>query len=155
MNTTDITEAANACIATRVHRLSRLVTRVYDEAMRPLGITGHQYILLAQIATRDEISCIDMVVEMDIDKSTLSRNLKRLITMGFVTMGPHRGRYPRILGITASGKYLLEKALSQWQDAQSRTLDAMSAESGSLLDLLLAKAERIRPVVFTKRKAVV
>ncbi|MES1180176.1 MAG: MarR family transcriptional regulator, partial [Hyphomicrobium sp.] len=37
----DIAEmTANACVATRVRQLSRIVTRVYDDAMRPLGITA-------------------------------------------------------------------------------------------------------------------
>ena len=37
----DIAETtANACLATRVRQLSRIVTRVYDDAMRPLGITA-------------------------------------------------------------------------------------------------------------------
>ena len=30
------------CLATRVRQLSRIVTRVYDDALRPLGITASQ-----------------------------------------------------------------------------------------------------------------
>ena len=36
----DIAESTSAaCISTRVRQLSRIVTRVYDDALRPLGIT--------------------------------------------------------------------------------------------------------------------
>jgi hypothetical protein len=53
---TDIAEAtAGACLATRVRQLSRIITRVYDDAMRPLGITASQYTLLAQLAARDSV----------------------------------------------------------------------------------------------------
>ena len=50
-NITDIAASTAAdCLATRVRQLSRIVTRVYDDAMRPLGITASQYTLLAQLA---------------------------------------------------------------------------------------------------------
>ena len=55
----DIAETtAGACLATRVRQLSRIVTRVYDDAMRPLGITASQYTLLAQLAARDSITAV-------------------------------------------------------------------------------------------------
>ena len=82
----DIAETtANACLATRVRQLSRIVTRVYDDAMRPLGITASQYTLLAQLAARDAITAVEIGHELDIEKSTLSRNLKRL-----ARAGPHQ-----------------------------------------------------------------
>lgn len=68
----DIAETtANACLATRVRQLSRIVTRVYDDAMRPLGITASQYTLLAQLAARDAITAVEIGHELDIEKSTL------------------------------------------------------------------------------------
>src|ERR1051325_5107962 len=40
----DIAESTSAaCISTRVRQLSRIVTRVYDDALRPLGITASQF----------------------------------------------------------------------------------------------------------------
>ena len=153
MNEIDIAKAASECIATRVRHLSRIITRVYDESLRPLGITSSQYILLAQIAAHDGISCVDITNSLDVDKSTLSRNFSRLIKMQFVTMGRHRGRYPRELGLTNAGKHLLNEAFPLWQDAQRRSLETMGQESLSLLDLLLEKANAISPVVvLAKRK---
>jgi len=68
----DIAEmTAGSCVATRVRQLSRIVTRVYDDAMRPLGITASQYTLLAQLAARDAITAVEIGHELDIEKSTL------------------------------------------------------------------------------------
>ena len=53
---------AEMCLATRVRQLSRIVTRVYDDALRPLGITASQYTLLAQLASRDGITAVEIVV---------------------------------------------------------------------------------------------
>lgn len=143
----DIAEStANACLATRVRQLSRIITRVYDDAMRPLGITASQYTLLAQLAARDSITAVEIGHELDIEKSTLSRNLKRLLALGHINMDPPAGRRGRGLHLTPKGQAILKDAFPIWQDAQKRTVSAIGAESRNILDTLLHQAERLAPV---------
>ncbi|MGD9785282.1 MAG: MarR family winged helix-turn-helix transcriptional regulator [Hyphomicrobiaceae bacterium] len=140
----DIAETtAAACLATRVRQLSRIVTRVYDDAMRPLGITASQYTLLAQLASRDAITAVEIGHGLDIEKSTLSRNLKRLLALGHITMDPPAGRRGRGLHLTPKGAAVLKDAYPIWQDAQRRTLTVMGAESRTVLDGLLDQAEKL------------
>src|SRR5262245_10516032 len=78
----DIAESTSAaCISTRVRQLSRIVTRVYDDALRPMGITASQFTLLTQLAQQDGITAVEIGHALDIEKSTLSRNLKRLLAL--------------------------------------------------------------------------
>ncbi len=143
----DIAETtAGACLATRVRQLSRIITRVYDDAMRPLGITASQYTLLAQLAARDSITAVEIGHELDIEKSTLSRNLKRLLGLGHITMDPPAGRRGRGLHLTPKGQAILKDAFPIWQDAQTRAVSAMGAESRNVLDGLLSQAEKLAPV---------
>ncbi|KWT71520.1 MULTISPECIES: MarR family winged helix-turn-helix transcriptional regulator [Hyphomicrobium] len=143
----DIAETtANACLATRVRQLSRIVTRVYDDAMRPLGITASQYTLLAQLAARDAITAVEIGHELDIEKSTLSRNLKRLLALGHINMDPPAGRRGRGLHLTPKGQAVLKEAFPIWQDAQKRAYSVMGAESRNVLDNLLDQAEKLAPV---------
>lgn len=142
----DIAETtANACLATRVRQLSRIVTRVYDDAMRPLGITASQYTLLAQLAARDAITAVEIGHELDIEKSTLSRNLKRLLALGHISMDPPAGRRGRGLHLTPKGQAILKDAFPIWQDAQKRAFTVMGAESRNTLDHLLHQAEKLVP----------
>ena len=144
---TDIAEVtAGSCVATRVRQLSRIVTRVYDDAMRPLGITASQYTLLAQLAARDAITAVEIGHELDIEKSTLSRNLKRLLALGHINMDPPAGRRGRGLHLTTKGQNVLRDAFPVWQDAQKRTIGCMGADSRSVLDTLLHQAEKLAPV---------
>jgi DNA-binding MarR family transcriptional regulator len=143
----DIAETtANACLATRVRQLSRIVTRVYDDSMRPLGITASQYTLLAQLAARDAITAVEIGHELDIEKSTLSRNLKRLLALGHINMDPPAGRRGRGLHLTPKGQAILKDAFPIWQDAQKRAFTVMGAESRNTLDSLLHSAEKLAPV---------
>ena len=144
---TDIAEVTSqSCVATRVRQLSRIVTRVYDDAMRPLGITASQYTLLAQLAARDAITAVEIGHELDIEKSTLSRNLKRLLALGHINMDPPAGRRGRGLHLTGKGQAVLKDAFPIWQDAQKRTVGVIGVESRSTLDSLLHQAEKLAPV---------
>ncbi len=146
-NMADIAEMTSAsCMATRVRQLSRIITRVYDDAMRPLGITASQYTLLAQLASRDGITAVEIGHELDIEKSTLSRNLKRLLALGHIIMDPPAGRRGRGLHLTAKGQTVLRDAFPVWQGAQSRTIAVMGSESRATLDGLLKHAERLAAV---------
>lgn len=140
----EIAEATAAtCLATRVRQLSRIITRVYDDAMRPLGITASQYTLLAQLASRDGITAVEIGFDLDIEKSTLSRNLKRLLALGHIIMDPPAGRRGRGLHLTGKGQAVLKEAYPIWQQAQKRATAVMGQESRGVLDGLLAQAERL------------
>ncbi len=144
---TEIAESTSkTCLATRVRQLSRIITRVYDDAMRPLGITASQYTLLAQLASRDGITAVEIGHELDIEKSTLSRNLKRLLALGHIIMDPPAGRRGRGLHLTAKGSAVLRDAYPIWQAAQSSTLAVMGQDSRATLDDLLKQAERLATV---------
>jgi DNA-binding MarR family transcriptional regulator len=140
----DIAEsAAAACISSRVRQLSRIVTRIYDDALRPLGITTSQFTLLTQLAQQDGVTAVEIGHSLDIEKSTLSRNLKRLLTLGHITMDPPAGRRGRGLHLTPKGEAVIKQAYPVWMDAQSKTLGTMGADSRTTLDDLLAHAEKL------------
>lgn len=134
---------AGTCVSTRVRQLSRIVTRVYDDAMRSHGITGSQFTLLTQLAARDGITAVEIGQDLDIEKSTLSRNLKRLLALGMIIMDPPAGRRGRGLHLTPKGESVIRTAYPVWQDAQRRTMSALGPESRSLLDGLLNQAEKL------------
>jgi DNA-binding MarR family transcriptional regulator len=140
----EIAEAtAQSCLATRVRQLSRIVTRVYDDALRPLGITGSQFTLLTQLAQQDGITAVEIGGTLDIEKSTLSRNLKRLLALGHLTMDPPAGRRGRGLHLTSKGMDVIQKAYPVWREAQSKSVGVMGPESRITLDGLLTRAERL------------
>ena len=137
----DIT--ASSCVATRVRQLSRIITRVYDDAMRPLGITGSQFTLLTQLASRDGITAVEIGTDLDIEKSTLSRNLKRMLALTLITMDPPAGRRGRGLHLTAKGQAVIKEAYPVWLSAQQKSVAVMGPETRANLDEMLHHAERL------------
>ena len=88
--------------------------------LRPLGITASQFTLLTQLAQQDGITAVEIGHSLDIEKSTLSRNLKRLLALGHLTMDPPAGRRGRGLHLTPKGEAVIKQAFPVWMDAQSQ-----------------------------------
>ncbi len=144
VNVGDIAEATrSSCLATRVRQLSRIVTRVYDDALRSLGITASQFTLLTQLAQQDGITAVEIGFTLDIEKSTLSRNLKRLLALDLIVMDPPAGRRGRGLHLTPKGQAVIKDAYPVWKEAQRRALSVMGSDSRATLDGLLQHAERL------------
>ena len=140
----EIAEQTNgACLATRVRQLSRIITRVYDDAMRPLGITASQYTLLTQLGQQDGITAVEIGYSLDIEKSTLSRNLKRLLALGLIDMDPPAGRRGRGLHLTPKGQAVIKEGFPVWKEAQVRAHAFMGSDCRQVLELLLHRAERL------------
>jgi DNA-binding MarR family transcriptional regulator len=134
---------SSTCISTRIRQLSRIITRIYDDAMRPLGITASQFTLLTQLAQQDGITAVEIGHTLDIEKSTLSRNLKRLLALGMITMDPPAGRRGRGLHLTPKGEVVIQQGYPVWREAQTRTIRVMGPESRSTLDGMLTQAEKL------------
>ena len=137
---------SETCLATRVRQLSRIITRVYDDAMRPHGITASQYTLLTQLAQRDGITAVEIGFALDIEKSTLSRNLKRLLALTLIVMDPPAGRKGRGLHLTPKGQAVIKEAYPVWREAQARANQVMGHNSRETLDTLLHQAEKLAAV---------
>ncbi|HEY4769754.1 MAG TPA: MarR family transcriptional regulator, partial [Myxococcales bacterium] len=75
---------ASECLAVRVRRLGRVITRVYDAALAPHGVTIAQLNLLTAIVAADGPRPTDLVRILDVEKSTLSRDLQRMEHLGWI-----------------------------------------------------------------------
>ena len=77
-------EIARDCVAVRLRLLNRVITNLYDDALRPLGLKVTQMNLLVVAARLGvaEPSQVCRILQMDL--STLSRNLERLRARGWI-----------------------------------------------------------------------
>ncbi len=109
---------ASGCVALRVRRLGRVVTRIYDNALAPHGINVAQLNLLAAVSIADGARQVDLGRILDVEKSTLSRDLKRMERLGWIQSKPLSSGRGQAVGITPAGARLLEQARPAWEKAQ-------------------------------------
>lgn len=137
-----LSEVTGHCVAGRVLRAARLITRHYDDALRPTGLTITQFGLLHVIG-RYEPESISRVAElMNLDRTSLSRNLKPLEKAGFVHRGNEGSQRKRRVLLTTLGLKKLEEARPYWKAAQARMEDVLGEPH--LENLTLALRE-VRP----------
>ncbi len=136
-------ETAQRCAAVSVLRAGRSVTRLFDDALRPVGLTIAQFGLLNAIASYrpDSISAIGEM--LNIDRTTLSRNLALLQREGLVMLGTPGPDRKREVLLTVKGAEKIEEALPLWEAAQRR-IEALF-EPGEY-DMLKKALSRIRHV---------
>ena len=104
-----------ACLHTRM--AARAVTRFYDDALRPVGLKGTQFVLLAAIEADEAGSITDLAERIDIERTTLVRNLQLLRKDGLVSpiKGVNGRRKPML---TDKGRSALDDAVPLWRIAQ-------------------------------------
>lgn len=127
-------QIARHCVLTRTRQIARVLTALYDEALRPLGINASQLSLLVLIAEYGPLSRAALGRKNHHDRSTLTRNLQPLIAQGWVADGQPAGDgRSRALSITHIGHALLHTAGPAWSAAQARTANLLGAEGASAL----------------------
>ncbi len=109
---------ASECVGARVRALSRALTRVYDERLRPHGIKFSQMNILTSVTLRGPISPGRVAQILGIEKSTLSRNVRILESNGWIESRPGEVGNSLLLSATPKGRRLLQKASPSWREAQ-------------------------------------
>lgn len=107
------------CLAMRARLLSRTVTSVFDEALRPLGITIGQLNILAVVAQRGPIAQGEVAQFLSMEKSTMSRNVERMRQHGWLRQAPGGAGRQVLLNVSASGDRTLVRAAPRWSEAQA------------------------------------
>jgi len=116
----DIIESytAESCACQKVRVAARAVTRVYDDALRPVGLRATQLAVLVAVGIEGAVSITALAKLMGMDRSTLTRNLRPLEREGLVAVGLEGWRRSRTLEITNNGRTRLREALPHWKRAQ-------------------------------------
>lgn len=111
-------EVAHGCLLTRTRRISRVVTGIYDEALRPFGVNSPQFSLLVVIAALNGASRAEIARANHQERSTLTRNLAILLKEGWIEEITPKGGRSRPILLTEAGRELLASAGSAWRSAQ-------------------------------------
>src|SRR5947199_6477632 len=113
--TNSIDTIARTCIAVRLRLLNRVVTNFYDDALRPLGLKVSQLNILIVTARLGLARPAKVCEVLQLDTSTLSHNLKRMLANGWLEVVPEEDARTQPFRLTAAGRSLIEKAGPAWE----------------------------------------
>jgi DNA-binding MarR family transcriptional regulator len=127
----------DTCMCHKARMAARVVTRAYDDALRPTGLRATQVSVLAAVGARGALSIKSLADTLQMERTTLTRNLRPLEKRGYVELAPE-GRYrSRVLTLTPAGRAALVSALPLWEGAQ-RKLKSRAGHRWSTVEDALA-----------------
>jgi DNA-binding MarR family transcriptional regulator len=144
--TSSIDTISRTCIAVRLRLLNRVVTNFYDDALRPLGLKVSQLNILIVTARLGPCPARPAQVceILQLDTSTLSRNVKPLQAHGWLEVVPDEDARTQPFRLTPQGKRLIEKAVPAWEEAQRQATELLGDEGIALLDKAAKKLRQAK-----------
>jgi len=123
-----IDRMARECVANQLRMLSRVVTGIYEDELRPLRLKVSQMAILALAEKRGQIQASEISQILHVDASTLSRNLERMRARGWLQQVPGQDERSRPLMLTGKGREILGRAVLAWKRAQAAALRLIGKE---------------------------
>jgi DNA-binding MarR family transcriptional regulator len=125
------------CTNLKLRQLTRRVSQHYDRIVGAAGLKTTQYSLLSHVIRLGPIRPGDIAGKMEMDASTLTRNLQPLIANGWIEVGPGPDGRSRLVAATPAGREKHAEGLRQWKRAQLALNARLGEERVAVLHALL------------------
>lgn len=136
----EILNPAEGCTCFRVRRLARRVTKIYEESLAPTGLSVTQYTILSMLRHVGPMSMSELSQRLGMDRTTLTRTLRPLESMGHLSNTPEADRRQRRITLTEEGKVVLRAASPAWKRAQASVFAILGDDGTVSLNQTLDQA---------------
>lgn len=110
------------CTNMHLRQATRLVSQAFEAALQAGDIKATQFTLLVTVREMGTAPLTKLAEVMVMDRTTLTRNLKPLVTKGYIQIGTSQDLRVREIQLTAKGRQVVEQTLPQWQQIQQKVV---------------------------------
>jgi DNA-binding MarR family transcriptional regulator len=126
-------QTARTCLMFRVRALSRTLTALYEEELRPLGLKASQMNVMTAIAASGEARLSTLADRIALEPSSLSRVVDVMRRNGWVeTVTDPDDDRARLARLTDAGNALYSEAMPLWRKAQTRARELLGQEDADV-----------------------
>ena len=129
--------APTGCSSFKLRQLSRRVSQHFDHIVGASGLKTTQYSLLSHIVKLAPVRPGELAAQMEMDASTLTRNLRPLVDQGWVLVGAGADGRSRCVTITPAGRAKRVEAQREWKRAQTALNARLGVASVARLHTLI------------------
>ena len=123
------------CVCIHLRRIAQKVTELYDNALKPTGITLNQYSLLVNISRIEGCGTGELAQRVKLEKSTLVRTIQPLLRNGLIIDKASGGKRRRRLYLTPAGEDVLKAAFPLWNKAQEEVAARLQYAHVTLMEI--------------------
>ncbi len=116
------------CTCFRVRSAARRVTQIYSKHLAPTGLRISQFSLLGFVTAQGPVTITELADLLATDRTTLTRNLRPLLSSGVVERATAADKRRHELVATPAGRALFKRALPLWAAAEQEVRTAMGAK---------------------------
>lgn len=127
------------CTCFKLRKLTRTMSRLYDQHLAAVGLKTTQYSVLVNVA-REALPVAELAERLASERTTLTRNLKPLIEAQWVVLQPGADSRQRIVTITAAGRAKVKAAFACWSAAQTEFEELLGLDAVRALHAQLDSA---------------
>ncbi len=106
------------CTCFKLRKLTRAMSRLYDQHLAAVGLKTTQYSLLVN-AARAALPVAELAELLGLERTTLTRNVKPLVDAGWLELRSGADSRQRIVTITDAGREKVKLAYVAWGRAQT------------------------------------
>jgi DNA-binding MarR family transcriptional regulator len=124
------------CVNAKLRRLHRLLNQQYQKAYKPFGLQGTMVPIMFIVGKMPGTNQKTIAQRLVLDQSTMSRDIQKLQTKGWITV--EKGTDPRNseLYVTNEGYKVLEKVAPVWEKMHQQTSALLGSFNIQLIDQL-------------------
>jgi DNA-binding MarR family transcriptional regulator len=130
------------CACQGLRRLTRMVTRIYDQELHHADIEITQFGLLTALAQVGETNQKTLSAGLAMDSTTLTRTLGLLRKRGWISVRPGQDRRERLFRLTDAGQRQIAKAHPHWQTAERRLRELLGDTAWTQMQTNLTRCTR-------------
>jgi DNA-binding MarR family transcriptional regulator len=108
------------CLCASLRRVSREVTQLYEDALRPTGLRATQFTVLQALSIAGEVTQGDLARILAMDSTTLTRTLTIMGRHGWIAKRRGEDRREWRMRLSKAGQTRFKQALPHWEKAQAR-----------------------------------
>lgn len=123
-----LAEAARVCACFNFRKASRAVTQFFDKVLQPNGLRSTQFVILVAIGAEGRPNLPELARALNVDRSTLTRNLQPLARDGLLRVSEEKGERASAVRLTPKGERLLAATVPLWAKAQTRFVELFGGQ---------------------------
>lgn len=126
------------CYCIVLRQAARKVSATYDAALEPVGVNIAQFSMMRKVARKGQVSLTELGRMTELDRSTVSRNVRVLERSGLVGLSTGKDQREAEVSLTESGQKVLADGAPLWDAVQAKMEAVLGPGNGDQLRALLA-----------------
>ena len=132
-----------SCKCIGLRKASNNLTKIYNSALIKVDLKITQFSTLKNIQKLGKTNIRDLSSELELDRTTVLRNIEKLIEMDLVSYKYENDDKNKIIQLTTVGKSKLREAIIIWEETQHKYIKALGKKNYEEIETVISKISKI------------